>query len=1046
MTPRDIIGRDKELKYIQKILDSASSGTGCTVFVSGETGIGKTYLIDAIKDIAISSDILVLSGTAESDRTCPFQVLSEAFGSLTDKPLFQEQELKRFVKIFAVNMDGLLVAEASLEEDDLDSDIFAGMLSAVQNFVKDSFDPSGNSQSGLGRLEYGDLKILIEHGKHIFLVGVIDGDEHPEMKEVIKRTLHTIEEDHGVVLESWFGDMKAIAPVHEKIRSLADRGFLVRKQLEGITLENERFRISHEVLESLKHSSREKPILVSLENLQWSDESSLFVINYLARNIKNQPIMLLCSLRPYEYKALDDTVEIMKKEGILEEVILEKLNHDDTELLIDSILGPNDLPDQYINRLYDQSKGNPFFIVEILGAMIDDGSIVRGDDKCKFVSDSMGIPSTIEEIVNRKLENLDLDSMAMAEYLSCIGHRFDISAAASNPISMHPNSALDKLLQSGVIVKKNGDMEFSHAVFQDVIYKGIGNRWKLVNHKTIGEHLELSYSDRLDEVIFDMAKHFSRTKEYDKTSRYCITAGEKAESSFALEQSLKFYDDALLALSNINDVQENRSQILERTGDILNVLGHPHEAKERFQRSKELSDDLGLQARMLRKIGNTHETMGKYHEALEIYFEAKALLGTDTEEYGRVILSEGIIYLNKGDLDGAMETLLESVLVFERTGGNKKDMGDAFRVIGNIHWKRGDYSQASDNYDKSYAAMEEAGYTDGMAKAIHNIGVYHDIIGDSDKALEYHKRCLEIQEKLKYKRGIAQTLDSIGNVHIEKGEFDVALKLQERSLEIRKEMGDLSGISNSLFIMGNIYGYKGDLPRSLEYHKRSLDIREGIGDMYYVASSLNSMGELNVLMGELDRALEYSRKSLDIRQSIGDHSGTVSSLGNIAEIYFYKGDLSRASKYFYKCLELNKEIGSLRLSSIIYSCLAEVTLKDGDFDSASDLALKSLELSDEISNRVQQGVGHRILGMINRETGELEKAMEEFNKAQDILNEVGEKNELTRLYFELSLLYKAMEDVCQAQEYLSRARLGYEETGNLLWINRCLELTDELDL
>ena len=189
----DIVGRDREIAILEKALEGAVSGKGSTIFISGEAGIGKTRLIDEFKIYVGQKDILVLEGAATSDRFIPFRVISKALEDHMDTPLFSEHEHVSFINIFAINRAGLLLAQALPDEsEDIDADIFAGMLTAVQGFVKDSFEGKEGDGSTLGRLEYGDLKILMENGDHLSLTGVLKG-EHPDMQTFLKRTVLDLE-------------------------------------------------------------------------------------------------------------------------------------------------------------------------------------------------------------------------------------------------------------------------------------------------------------------------------------------------------------------------------------------------------------------------------------------------------------------------------------------------------------------------------------------------------------------------------------------------------------------------------------------------------------------------------------------------------------------------------------------------------------------------------------------------------------------------------------------------------------------------------------
>jgi len=1042
-----LIGRDTELNSLKEFLEKTKKGNGSTVIISGEPGIGKTRLLEEFRKHTESAGVRVLSGAAMSGSAHPFQIFSKALEGITEEPLFEESEYTSFTEIFAVNIAGLLLGKASSKDGSLDADIFAGMLSAVQDFVRDSFDHSGENKAGLGRLEYGDMKILIEHGQHLFLTAVFSGNEHPDMKKCLQQTLRKIEEKHGHLIETWTGKMADIAPVQEDISKLAESRFLVRKNMEGVKLENERIRIADEVLETLKFSSTEKPMVIFLEDLHWADESSLFVLNYLARNIRKAPILLLGTLRPGESEILQKTLENMKSEETLDEILLEKLDVENTVSLINKIYSPNDFPDTLAERLYEQSKGNPLFVTEMLRGMYHDGSIAEKDGKYLLVSESYNIPATVEEVVNHRLETLDPNSMAMVEYVSCIGQRFDTSLAASNRLMKDSDESLEKLLASGILLRKNGTLEFSHAVFQSVIYSGIGERWKTGHHRSIGEYLEMTYPDRLDEVIYDLARHFSKTKEYRKISDYCIKAGEKSENSFAMEQALVFYSEALAALSKLDTthVRDRISFILERTGDIRTIMGNYDEAIVNFRKAEETIDGKMFKARMLRKVGEVYEKKGDYDKMMEYLERAKKNIGTEkTSEYGRVLKAEGMVHFKKGDYQNGLSLFQRALRLFEDMDGGCRDTGETLRVIGNVYTDTGEYESALQHYEKSLKIMEDLKEMQGIAAALADIGGIHRHRGDDSKAMEYHERSLGIRKTLGDKQGIARSLNNIGIMHWQKGELDKALESFKRSLEMLEKMGDKQRVAVSLNNIGGVYQNKGEMEMALEFYGRSLGIKEKIGDKPGVASSLSSIGGVQHTLGALDKALELLGRSLDIREEIGDKTGIALSLNNIGEVYHYKRQPERALDFLERSLELCLDIGERWLSVHNHCVLAEVYIALGNIQEAMHHAENALGVSIEIDAKLEEGMSRRVLVTVWREMKEWEKARKEFELAQKILEEIENKEELAKLSYECALLYMVKGDKNNAEEQLDRTLSEFERMGMRLWAGKCHKALEEL--
>ena len=437
----ELIDREEELNQLKEHLEDAIAGNGSTVLISGEAGVGKTRLMEEFLNYSATKGINVLAGSTASDTIYPFHILSKALEKEIEKPLFQDQEYISFTAIFAVDRSGLLIAQASSEADGLDADIFAGMLSAVQDFVRDSFDSTGEQRTGLGRLEYGDMKIMIEHGPHLFLTAVFHGSEHPDMKNLLRTTVNTIEEEFREILSSWSGNMADVAPIQEYISSLANARFLVRRDLEGVKLENERIRIADEVLEILRSLSGDRPLVLLLEDLHWADESSLFVLNYLSRNITGEKILLAGTLRPEMGEGLQTAMENMSQEGKLVLMPLVQLGSGSVSSLVEAVHPDHKFPESFIDHLASACGGNPFFVIELLRHMKEEGNISEGI----LISQDYSIPGSVEEVVQRRLENLDPEAIALAEYASCIGRTFESRAAMSIQAARDPARGLQRL-------------------------------------------------------------------------------------------------------------------------------------------------------------------------------------------------------------------------------------------------------------------------------------------------------------------------------------------------------------------------------------------------------------------------------------------------------------------------------------------------------------------------------------------------------------------------------------------------------------------------
>src|SRR5216117_2130072 len=121
--------------------------------------------------------------------------------------------------VFLIHSDGRLIAHHSRKfREEIDEDIFSGMLTVVQDFVKDSF--KARTKTGMKRLDFGDSKILIERSPHTFLAAVVVGQEPKLLPLYMLQVLKEVEDRYGTVLEKWTGLLHQLEGVDDVIKKL----------------------------------------------------------------------------------------------------------------------------------------------------------------------------------------------------------------------------------------------------------------------------------------------------------------------------------------------------------------------------------------------------------------------------------------------------------------------------------------------------------------------------------------------------------------------------------------------------------------------------------------------------------------------------------------------------------------------------------------------------------------------------------------------------------------------------------------------------------
>jgi len=130
-------------------------------------------------------------------------------------------------EMYLIYNDGRMITSLMDEEAKVDSDIMSSMLTAINDFVKDSFQTSGN----LGSIDYGENQIILERGKHTILASVVYGEANRDLRSRMGRALTKIESEHGSKLRSWDGDVDSLSSCAEHLQPVMNLSKSVTKDM-----------------------------------------------------------------------------------------------------------------------------------------------------------------------------------------------------------------------------------------------------------------------------------------------------------------------------------------------------------------------------------------------------------------------------------------------------------------------------------------------------------------------------------------------------------------------------------------------------------------------------------------------------------------------------------------------------------------------------------------------------------------------------------------------------------------------------------------------
>ncbi|MGN7360476.1 AAA family ATPase [Paenibacillus sp. SAF-054] len=314
-------------------------------------------------------------------------------------------------------------------------------------------------------------------------------------------------------------------------------------------------------------ASKEHPLVLFIDDLQWADASSLQLIHALLSDPECQYVMIVCAYRPTE----TDPAKLpgyepdgsMTSQALVRHIHLSQLGLAQmNQIVMETLHSPADTTRSLTELLYHQSKGNPFHFKQIL-LRLQDEHILGYDQEERCWKWNLGkileqVPRyAIHELMEHKLHRLPADVRGLLQIAACVGSTFHPSLIAlvlDREITDIHWSAIEA---EGMIAPSEvGLYRFTHDHIQKLIYNGIDDESKQDIHIRIGQCLQGKDNIYGEHSLFDAVNHLNRgsakmkhRQEILQLVRLNLDAGHRAKTSTAYDIALGFFAKGVELLS-----------------------------------------------------------------------------------------------------------------------------------------------------------------------------------------------------------------------------------------------------------------------------------------------------------------------------------------------------------------------------------------------------------------------------------------------------------------------------------------------------------------
>ncbi|HEX5163901.1 MAG TPA: AAA family ATPase [Thermomicrobiales bacterium] len=387
-----------------------------------------------------------------------------------------------------------------------------------------------------------------------------------------------------------------------------------------------------------------QPLLLLIDDLQWSDPGTLEWLHYLLRFDREARLLVAGTVRDEEVgpdHPLHALALELRREELLADLPLGSLDVAATATLAAGIAG-RELDAAAATRLYRETEGHPLFIVETVRAGGEAGAMpgtpaVPDLAPLDTPEDERGsLPPKVQAVIAARLARLSPPAREIVGLAATVGRAF--TAAVLNEASVdddeYVTGALDELWQRQILREQGADAyDFSHDKIREVAYAEINPARRRLLHRRVARALELLYADDLDPVSGQLAAHYERAGELEQAVAYYHRAAEILQEVYANVDAIRLLERGLTLLARLpgkatRDVQE--LALLTTYSVSLNALKtfdaptgderYGAEMDHVYARVTELSERLGITVdpRTLRTMALVLITRGQVRRSLAL--------------------------------------------------------------------------------------------------------------------------------------------------------------------------------------------------------------------------------------------------------------------------------------------------------------------------------------------------------------------------------------------------------------------------------------------
>jgi DNA-binding winged helix-turn-helix (wHTH) protein/tetratricopeptide (TPR) repeat protein len=555
---------------------------------------------------------------------------------------------------------------------------------------------------------------------------------------------------------------------------LVDEATLERARMR--ILGGTRERMLREIVEALDLLASDRPLVFVVEDLQWSDPSTLDVVASVARRRRPARLLVVLTERSGDRPADGDRLAAVRAElrlhHAVDELALDPLGSADLAAVVTPRLGH--IGENLAALVHARSGGNPLHALALVDDWTSRGLLHQhatgvGTELMHLIA--AGVPATLRELIEQRLVQLDEADVFILEAAAVAGMRAGAAtaAAALERDAEEVEGRLTTLARRGVLLRPDGEQDaggaltsvfaFRHTLYREVLYNRVPAGRKAHLHRRVGEELERAYGQRAGEHAAELALHFTRAGAPLKAIPHLLAAAAQASSRDAHVEARDHLDAALDLIPRLAagpDRDRLELEVRGARGPVLIAMSGwaAPEVQDTYSRAVQLCRSLGEPGRLptlLCGLATVHEYRGEYRQSQRLMEENIDFAPVDT---GTELVSHELLACSnyhQGAFRRAVEHAEAGIKLYDPgahltlMASYGENPGVACRTWGALaRWYLGEADQAAVLMQAALALARDVDHRFSLAHAHEQAAVLQQLRGDPEGVEQHAQQALDL--------------------------------------------------------------------------------------------------------------------------------------------------------------------------------------------------------------------------------------------------------------------------------------------------------------